>query len=50
MNLKHLITPNNDDGSIDHRYISKAQSIVDLAGERVEAQLRKLYAATTNLE
>ena len=50
MNLKHLITPKNDDGSIDHRYISKAQSIVDLAGERVEAQLRKLYAATSNLE
>ena len=50
MDLKHLITPKNDDGSIDHRYISKAQSIVDLAGERVEAQLRKLYAATTNLE
>ena len=50
MNLKQLITPKNEDGSIDHRYIPIAQSIVDLAGERVEAQLRKLYAATTNLE
>ena len=50
MNLKHLITPKNEDGSIDHRYIPIAQSIVDLAGERVEAQLRRLYAATTNLE
>ena len=50
MNLKQLIIPKNEDGSVDHRYIPIAQSIVDLAGERVEAQLRKLYAATTNLE
>ena len=50
MNLKQLITPKNEDGSVDHRYIPLAQSIADLAGERVEAQLRKLYAATTNLE
>ena len=50
MNLKQLITPKNEDGSVDHRYIPIAQSIVDLAGERVEAQLRNLYAATTNLE
>ena len=50
MNLKQLITPKNEDGSIDHRYIPIAQSIVDLAGERVEAQLRKLYATTNNLE
>ena len=50
MNLKQLITPKNDDGTVDHRYIPIAQSIVDLAGERVEAQLRKLYAATTDLE
>ena len=50
MDLKHLITPKNDGGSLDHRYISIAQSIVDLAGERVEAQLRKLCATTNNLE
>ena len=50
MNLKKLITPKNEDGSVDHRYIPIAQSIVDLAGERVEAQLRKLYATTNNLE
>ena len=50
MNLKQLITPKNEDGSVDHRYIPIAQSIVDLAGERVEAQLRKLYATTNNLE
>ena len=50
MDLKQLITPKNDDGSIDHRYTSIAQSIADLAGERVEAQLRKLYSATSDLE
>ena len=50
MNLKQLITPKNEDGSVDHRYIPIAQSIVDLAGEKVEAQLRRLYAATSNLE
>jgi len=50
MNLKQLITPKNEDGSVDHRYIPIAQSIVELAGERVEAQLRKLYAATSDLE
>ena len=50
MNLKQLITPKNKDGRIDHRYISIAQSIADLAGERVEAQLQKLYSATNNLE
>ena len=50
MNLKQLITPKNEDGSVDHRYIPMAESIVDLAGERVEAQLRKLYATTNNLE
>ena len=50
MNLKQLITPKNEDGSIDHRYTPIAQSIADLAGERVEAQLRKLYSATSDLE
>ena len=50
MDLKQLITPKNDDGNVNHRYIPIAQSIVDLAGERVEAQLRRLYAATSNLE
>ena len=50
MNLKQLITPKNDDGSIDHRYIPMAQSIADLAGERVEAQLRMLYSAKNNFE
>ena len=39
MNLKQLITPKNEDGSVDHRYIPIAQSIVDLVGERVDALL-----------
>ena len=50
MNLKHLITPKNDDGSIDHRYFPAAKAIAELAGKRVEAQLRKLFVATHNLE
>ena len=50
MNLKHLITPKNDDGSIDHRHVPMAKAIAELAGERVEAQLRKLYVETNKLE
>ena len=50
MNLKHLITPKNDDGSIDHRYVPIAKVIAELAGERVEAQLHKLYLETNKLE
>lgn len=50
MNLRQLITPNNDYGSIDHRYVPIAKAIAELAGERVEAQLRKLFVATNNLE
>ena len=50
MNLRQRITPKNDDGSIDHRYVPIAKAIAELAGERVEAQLRKLYVATNNLE
>ena len=43
MNLRKLITPKNEDGSIDHRYVPIAKAIAELAGERVEAQLRKLF-------
>ena len=50
MNLRQRITPKNDDGSIDHRYVPIAKAIAELAGERVETQLRKLYVATNNLE
>ena len=50
MSLRQLITPKNDDGSIDHRYVPIAKAIAELAGERVETQLRKLYVATNNLE
>ena len=50
MNLKHLITPKNGDGSIDHLYVPAAKAIAELAGERVETQLRKLYVQTNKLE
>ena len=50
MNLRQQITPKNDDGSIDHRYVPIAKAIAELAGERVETQLRKLYVATNNFE
>ena len=50
MNLEKQITPKNSDGSIDHRYVPIAKAIVNLAGERVEAQLRKLLIGTHNLE
>ena len=50
MNLRQQITPKNDNGSIDHRYVPIAKAIAELAVERVETQLRKLYVATNNLE
>ena len=50
MNLRQQITPKNDDGSIDHRYNPIAKAIAEQAGERVEAQLRKLYVETNKLE
>ena len=50
MNLKQLITPKKDDGSFDHRYAPIAKAIAELAGERVEAQLHKLYVETNKLE
>ena len=50
MNLEKQITPKNSDGSIDHRYVPIAKAIVNLVGERVEAQLRKLLIGTHNLE
>ena len=50
MSLRQQISPKNDDGSIDHRYVPIAKAIAELAGERVETQLRKLYVATNNFE
>ena len=50
MNLRQQITPKNDDGSIDHRYVPIAKAIAELAGKRVEAQLYKLYVETNKLE
>ena len=39
MSLRQQITPKNDDGSINHRYVPIAKAIAELAGERVETQL-----------
>ena len=50
MNLRQQITPKNDNGSIDHRYVPIAKAIAELAGKRVEAQLHKLYVETNKLE
>ncbi|ABB34547.1 hypothetical protein Syncc9605_0778 [Synechococcus sp. CC9605] len=50
MKLNHLISPKNDDRSIDHRYVPAAKAIAELAGKRVEAQLHKLYVETNRLE
>ena len=50
MNLRQQITPKQDDGSIDHRYVPIAKAIAELAGKRVEAQLHKLYVETNKLE
>ena len=50
MNLRQQYTPKNNEGSIDHRYVPIVKAIAELAGERVEAQLRKLYVETYKLE
>ena len=50
MNLKHLITPKNDDRSIDHRYQSISNQICGLAGEKCLAKLKEFYEKTSKLE
>jgi hypothetical protein len=50
MNLKHQITPKNDDGSINYKYTRIAGAIAELAGDRVASQLHKLFVQTHNLE
>ena len=50
MNLEKQITPKNSVGSIDYRYVPITKAIVNLAGERVQVQLRKLFIRTHNLE
>ena len=50
MDLKHLITPKNDDGSIDNRYQSISNQICGLAGEKCLAKLKEFYEKTSKLE
>ena len=50
MNLKQLLTPKNEDGSVDHRYQSIANQICGLAGEKCLAELKEFYEQTSKLE
>ena len=50
MDLKHLITPKNEYGSIDHRYQSISNQICGLAGEKCLAKLKEFYEKTSKLE
>ena len=50
MNLKQLITPKNDDGSVDHRYQSISNQICGLAGEQCLAKLKDFYEQISKLE
>ena len=50
MDLKYLITPKNDDGSVDHRYQSISNQICGLAGEQCLAKLKEFYEQTSKLE
>ena len=50
MDLKYLITPKNDDGSVDHRYQSISNQICGLAGEQCLEKLKEFYEQTSKLE
>ena len=50
MNIEQLITPKNEDGSVDHRYQSIANEICELAGEKCLARLEEFYEKTSKLE
>ena len=50
MDLKYLITPKNDDGSVDHRYQSISNQICGLAGKQCLAKLKEFYEQTSKLE
>ncbi len=50
MNLKQLITPKNEDGSVDHRYRSIANQICGLAGEKCLTKLKEFYEETSKRE
>ena len=50
MNLKLLIAPKNDDGSIDYRYESISSQLCVLAGKECIAKLEEFYKQTSKLE
>lgn len=50
MNLKLLIAPKNDDGSIDYRYESISSQICVMAGKECLAKLEEFYKQTSKLE
>ena len=50
MNVRQLITPKNEDGSIDHRYQSISSEICGLAGEECLAKLEEFYRKTSQIE
>ena len=50
MSLKQLITPKNEDGSVDHRYQSIANQICGLAGKKCLTKPKEFYEQTSKLE
>ena len=50
MKLVDLLTPKNDDGSLDQRYRSIANQICDLAGEKCRDVLYDFHEKTNQLE
>ena len=50
MDLKLLITPKNDDGSIDYRYQFITSQICRLAGEKCLSKLEEFYEQTSKIE
>ena len=50
MTLRQLITPKNEDGSIDHRYQSISNEICELAGKQCLAMLEDFFNKTSQLE
>ena len=50
MNIEQLITPKNEDGSVDHRYQSIVNQICELAGEKCLERLEEFYEKMRKLE
>jgi hypothetical protein len=50
MNLKNSINPINDDGSIDHRYVSVTSEIIERAGQGCIRDLSDFYNLTKESE